>query len=372
MKCQQFFIKIKQNVENLSVFCYFFSMKKSFFVQILILSSVFAFFSCSRVKSSDSFTSMNTFMTIQVFSSSSKKGEEACQKVKEEILGLEKILSTTISESDLYKINHAEGKTLAVHAPVKEICDFSSEIYIKTGGLFNPSLYPLIHEWGFTTEQYKIPDDETISRLLSFTDFSKISFSPSDSGGLSFLLSLQPGMQLDFGAIAKGYAGDRALELLSGMGISSAIINLGGNVQALGKKSDGSLWRVGIKNPWGEKPVCSVSIDSKAVVTSGGYERFFTGEDGKRYIHIFDPRTGRPAQSDLESVTIICGKGIYADALSTSLFVMGKDRAVDFWRASGDFEFILLTKNQELVCSCSIKDFIEILYPFKEVIVAQL
>lgn len=107
------------------------------------------------------------------------------------------------------------------------------------------------------------------------------------------------------------------------------------------------------------------------MVTSGGYERFFVGEDGKRYIHIFDPNTGCPAESNLESVTIVCAKGVYADSLSTSLFVMGKERAIDFWKSAGDFDFVLITKERELVYSAGLSGTIKLIYPFEKVSVIE-
>ena len=169
-------------------------------------------------------------------------------------------------------------------------------------------------------------------------------------------------MQLDFGALGKGYAGDRTVQFLKDKGITSALLDFGGNIQALGTKPDGSLWTIGIKNPWNDESnssvICSLKISDKAVVTSGGYERFFIGTDGKKYIHIFDSKTGCPVQSDLESVSIVCPSGLYADALSTSLFVMGKNQAIAFWKQHQDFDFILLTKDKEMLYSEGLKNFL--------------
>ena len=183
-------------------------------------------------------------------------------------------------------------------------------------------------------------------------------------------------MQLDFGAVGKGYAGDRAAEILKKNGIKSAILDFGGNIQTIGNKPDGSAWTVGIKNPWaaaegGNAVACGVKIRDKAVITSGGYERFFIGEDGKKYIHIFDGKTGRPVENDLESVTIICEKGLYGDALSTSLFVMGKEKAVQFWKENRDFDFILITKKRELLCTKSIKDEMKIIFDFENISIVE-
>ena len=176
-------------------------------------------------------------------------------------------------------------------------------------------------------------------------------------------------IELDFGAVGKGFAADEAVLILKENGIKSALLDFGGNIQAFGKKPDGSLWKVGIKNPWDGQVACALSVESKAVVTSGGYERFFE-KDGERYIHIFDPATGHPSQSDLESVTIVCESGKYADALSTALFVMGKDKAIEWWKKQmaeksfPAFDFILITKSGGLIYSKGLSDFIEPIYQF--------
>jgi thiamine biosynthesis lipoprotein len=173
-------------------------------------------------------------------------------------------------------------------------------------------------------------------------------------------------MELDFGAIGKGYAADKAVEILKSNGIKSALLDFGGNIQAVGKKPDGSLWRVGIKNPWEGGAAAALSVESKAVVTSGGYERYFE-KDGVRYIHIFDPKTGCPSNSNLESVTIVCESGKYADALSTALFVMGKEVAIDFYKANTDFDFVLVTKERELIYSAGLSSFIKPLIEFSRI-----
>ena len=150
------------------------------------------------------------------------------------------------------------------------------------------------------------------------------------------------GLEIDLGGIAKGFTGDRVGEIFSRYNIQSGIISLGGNVQAYGTKTNGKPWRVAIQNPESSMEYLGVlDIQDKAVVTSGGYERFFE-EKGVRYHHIIDPRTGYPAESGLISATIVCDQGILADGLSTSLFIMGKDQAEKFWRESGlDFDYIL-------------------------------
>lgn len=306
---------------------------------------------------------MNTVMTIQAYGSKSK---EALTAVKKRVEELERTLSTTLVGSDIYTLNNSDGKPVAVHDDTAFLFDFTSGMYKATEEALNPALYPIIKAWGFTTGDYKVPSEEEIAELLTHTDFSAAHL--IQDGDVT-KLQLEKGMKLDFGAVGKGYAADEIVRILQEKGVKNALLDLGGNVQALGKKTDGSLWTVGVKNPWGGDAVCAVKIADKAVVTSGGYERFFTGDDGKTYIHIFDSKTGYPCEGDLESVTIVCEKGLYADALSTSLFVMGKEKATEWWGENGGFDFILITKDKELFYSAGLKDSIQVFYPFDAVYV---
>lgn len=312
--------------------------------------------SCKPAKTSESFKAMNTFMTVSVYASS-KNGKEACRLVKSRVEELENVLSTTLSTSDVHKLNVSKSLQTPVNDDLLALLEFSRKINEQTYGAFNPALYPVIREWGFTTEKYKVPDSARIESLLANTDFSKVCF---DKNGVQLL----PGMELDFGAVAKGYAGDSAIEILKSNDVNSALLDFGGNIQTLGRKPDGTLWRVGIKNPWSNGAAALLKVESKAVVTSGGYERFFEDSEGNRYIHIFDPKIGRPSQSDFESVTIICESGKIADALSTALFVMGKKDAIEWWKKHQNFDFILLTKERGLVYSSGLESVLEPLINF--------
>ena len=330
------------------------------------LACIFSFFSCKPQKNTESFNAMNTFMTIQAYGSKSK---EALSAVKNRVDELEKELSTTLIGSDIHTLNDSNGNAVSIHNDTAFLFNFTQGLYKATEGALNPALYPVISAWGFTTGDYMVPAESEIQELLLKTDFSKAQLIQNSD---TQKLKLEPGMKLDFGAVGKGYAGDEIVRILQQYGVKYALLDLGGNVQTLGTKPDGSLWTVGIKNPWGGDAVCSVKIANKAVVTSGGYERYFTGDDGKKYIHIFDSTTGHPCESDLESVSIVCEEGLYADALSTSLFVMGKDKSIEWWGENGGFDFILITKESELYYSSGLIDSIQVLYPFNAVYVVNL
>ena len=210
------------------------------------------------------------------------------------------------------------------------------------------TVYPVVRAWGFTTGNYRVPEAGELRELLDRVDYNRVSL----EGGT---LTLPAGTEIDLGAVAKGYAGDQVMASLKAQGVSSAIIELGGNVQALGSKPDGSPWRVAVHAPDGSGYAGVLEIRDQAVVTSGGYERYFE-EDGETYWHIIDPATGYPAKSGLASVTVVSESGVEADALSTSLFVMGRERAAEYWRAHGGFQCILISEDGSVAVTEGLED----------------
>lgn len=204
--------------------------------------------------------------------------------------------------------------------------------------------------WGFTTQQYRVPDPAELSTLLAHVDYTQVQLDGSTA-------AIPDDVQVDLGGIAKGYTSDRMMQIFSENGVTSGIISLGGNVQALGLKSDGSRWRVAVQDPENsEENFAVIEIKDEAVITSGGYQRYFE-EDGATYHHIIDPRTGYPADSGVISSTIISHDGTLADGLSTSLFIMGVDDALDYWRAHSDeFDAILMDENGTVYVTDGIAD----------------
>lgn len=352
------FAKIKNYGNN-------YRMKKIVF----FVFCLFIFVSCSQNSSFVAFESMNTFMTLKAYG---KNAAKANSKVKARICELEDFFSTTKPESDVYKINQADGDFEFFHKETACLALYAFEMAEKTGGALNLAVYPIVKAWGFTTGEYKIPSETEIRSILPYTDFTKIKiqevpFENAENSEKTFVIHKPAGAMIDFGAIAKGFAGDEAVKILKTCGVDSAILDLGGNIVAFGTKTDGAEWNVGIKNPWdAENPAAGLKVKNTNVVTSGGYERFFVGDDGKKYIHIFDGKTGFPVENELESVTVVCEKGVYADALSTALFVMGKEKAVDFWNKSRDFDMILITKDGKIFYTSGLKQKISVIYDFAE------
>lgn len=291
---------------------------------------------------------MDTYMTVTAFGS---HAQEAVDQAVAEINRLDTLLSTGSADSEVSKIN--QGLETNLSEDTTYLLSRSLELYDSTDHVFNIAVYPLMEAWGFTSGNYRVPDQSTLDDLLTYTDVSKINFNQK-AASVDFDME---GMKVDLGGIAKGYTSTRIMDIYKACGVTSGLVNLGGNVQVLGAKTDGGAWRIGIQDPQdSESYLGALSIVDKAVITSGGYERYFE-QDGKTYHHIIDPATGYPAENGLISVTIVSVDGTLADGLSTSLFIMGKDKAIDYWQAHSDeFDMILMDDARSLYVSEGIAD----------------
>lgn len=282
---------------------------------------------------SKSFFAMDTYMTITAYG---ENAESVLNQAEKKVSELEKLWSVTDESSEIYAVNHSGGDNVHVSPETAELLDFSLDISEMTDGALDCTIYPVLTEWGFTTGNYKIPTDEKIRELLGNTGYEKISLDGQN-------VTIPENMQIDLGAVGKGYTGDLIVGILQENGIDSALLDLGGNIQTVGTKPDGTDWKLGLKSPLDEGNFATLEISDCAVITSGGYERYFTGDDGETYWHILDSETGRPAHSGLVSVTVIGKEGRLCDALSTSFFVMGLDKATEIWKQHDDFEMILVS-----------------------------
>ena len=279
---------------------------------------------------------MDTVMELTIYGGTQDVISEACNRINH----LEALLSTTNETSEISQLNR--NGSAALSADTEALLRRGLALCKETEGALDLSVYPIVRAWGFTTGQHQVPSDETILSLLSNVDYTKIAL----DGGTA---TLPEGMEIDLGSIAKGYTGDLITAFFAENGITSALMNLGGNVQALGTRPDGSLWKVGVQDPSGDGYLGALEISDCAVITSGGYERYFTDESGNLYWHIMDPATGRPAHSGLVSVTIVGKEGVRCDALSTALFIQGETQAIEFWKSHGDFEMLLVTEDNRLL-----------------------
>lgn len=306
--------------------------------------------SVAKIADNDKFSSeifaMDTVMDITAYG---KDSEKAVLETEKEIYRLEKLFSTTDENSEIYKLN--KDKSAVLSDDTFNLIKRSIDFYHKTGEILDISIYPVVREWGFTTGEYKVPDNTVLEELKKHIDSDKIAINESTKA----VTLGDKDMLIDLGAVAKGYTSDKICTLMKNMGIKSAVVSLGGNVQTIGLKPDGSKWKIAVQNPFSDGGyAASLEISDCDVITSGAYERYFE-QNGKTYHHIMDPKTAAPADTDLASATIISKDAALADAYSTTLFIMGKDKAVDFWRKNkSDFDIILIGNDSNIYVSKNI------------------
>lgn len=327
----------------------------------LVLAFLLSLCSCGIRKqvpsASKEIFAMDTYMTITCYG---ENCEDAVNASVEEINRLDNLLSIGKETSEISKLNESGSAVLSDDSitMIKEAID----VYQKTNGAFDITVYPLMVAWGFTTQDFTVPEESTIQELLSYMGCDKLQLNEEKK---TLVLGKHQG--IDLGGIAKGYASDQLIEIFKKYDLAAGLISLGGNVQTYKTNTDGSRWRCGITNPAdpeGTDYLGILNLEDQAAVTSGAYQRNFTDEKtGKTYHHIIDPATGYSADSGLTSVTIICPKGIVADALSTSFYVMGLEKATEYWHTYGaedHFEFVVQTEDGTVYATSGIADQFEV------------
>lgn len=311
----------------------------------LLLLSGCASGSEADVSDSVTLNSMDTIMKLTVYG---KNREIALKAGEKEILRLNDLLSIGNADSEICTLNRNGSGTLSADAKV--LIEGALELYDSTNGAFDITVYPLTALWGFPSKDYRVPSQAEIDALLPCINAGLLKYDAKTSS-----LTLSENQSIDLGGIAKGYTSQRLMEIFKKCGATSAIVSLGGNIQCLGKKPDGSAWRVGIQDPWKRNGgiAAVVEVIDEAVITSGGYERYFEDpETGHIYRHILDTKTGYPAESGLASVSIVSDSGTMADGLSTALYVMGLEKAGKYWREHCDeFQVILISDDGTLTVS---------------------
>lgn len=311
---------------------------------------------CSPKSESCEFFAMDTYMTI---TASGGDVTEALQEAQQAVFAMERRLSATDGKSEIARLN--AGEVSALSEDTASLLSRALSLAEDCSGAFDPTVRPLMELWGFTGEEYRVPPAEEIDAAKALADWEKVRLDGTE-------VVLGPGQKLDLGGIAKGWASEAVCDILRSHGVKSALLYLGGSVQTLGTKPDGSLWRVGVQNPDGSDNHLGVlSVGECAVVSSGGYQRYFEA-NGVRYHHILDPETGHPAQSGLAGVTVVCADAVMADAYSTALYVMGPEAALDFWReGGGSFDLVLCTDGGELYVTEGLESAFRSDRPFKVV-----
>ncbi len=295
---------------------------------------------------------MDTHMTLTAYGDAA---QDAVSEASDRLYRLDRDLSASDESSQIYALNHR----LSDHVSGDTAAVLSASVRLAglTENYFDISVYPLVCAWGFPTKEYRVPSGEEIGSLLSHTGMDGISFDET-TGTVTFA---DERMMIDTGAVAKGYASDVVAGIFREYGISSGLISLGGNICAFGSKTDGSDWNIAVQDPFRPSDPDAyagiVSCSDTFLITSGSYQRYFT-EDGKRYCHIIDPFTGYPADNGLMSVTVVSSSGTEGDALSTALYVMGLEKASEFWKNcdEADFEAIFVTDDRKVYVTEGIAD----------------
>lgn len=300
---------------------------------------------------------MGTLVHISVSGGRQSELNAAVSEAAAEITRLEKLFSSRLSDSEISKINAnpalAGGHTIS--AETYELLSLALRVAEETNGAFDPTVGAAVALWGIGTESARIPADAEIEKVLQTIDWRKVRLwreeaSDEQSTGV-YKASAGEGQMLDLGGIAKGFAADRAVDILRSRGVKSALLDLGGDLTVAGESPKGRPWRLGLQHPDEARGnyFAVVTAADAALVTSGTYERFFE-QDGVRYHHILDPVCGYPSRSDLKSVSVIMKNGggeensARSDALSTALFVMGMEKARAFLERHGEVQAVLVTE----------------------------
>ena len=287
------------------------------------------------------FFAMDTFMSITAYGESEQVVQDTAVQLEQRINALEPALSRTREDSDLYRLNHADGAVCEVSEDTYAAIEAAVQFAEWTGGAFDPTMAPLTDLWGINTDNAHVPAQAEIDAALTHVGYQNIELLGNNQ------VRLLNGAQLDLGGIGKGFATDAAAAMLDGT--QGVLATLGGNIGAYGENPnrDSGNWVVGIADPDDNAAfIATVEVRGLSVVTSGDYERYFE-QDGKRYHHIFDPVTGYPADSGLRSVTVIDESSTRADALTTALFVMGLEEGMAFC-GQNDIAAVFVTADKQV------------------------
>ena len=302
---------------------------------------------------------MSTMVEVTVFGR-----ERDCQQAVEQAFGeirrIDGLMNAYSDDSEISRINRAAGKSaVQVSADTLKVINEALRFARLTDGAMDITVAPLVKLWGFGDDESRIPSDDELQGKLSLVDYRQV-FVDEDSSTVKLGW---PGMQIDVSGIAKGYAVDKAIQVLRDAGIKRALVNAGGDIYALGSPADKRGWRVGIRHPRQDSDLLGIlELEDKAVATSGDYENFFQ-VDGKRYCHIINSTTGRPVEG-IASATIVAGTTAEADALATAIFPLGAEDGMRLIEAIEGVDGIIVAEeeegNLEILVSSGMKDRVQL------------
>lgn len=340
-------------------------MKKSTYKIILFLIGVMLLVGCSdEVQSSEPLARteflMDTVMTVRIYD---KQKEKTLDKVFDRLKEIEQRMSITIETSDVNKINNNAGtEAVKVNEDTYFVLETAKDYANRSNGAYDPTIAPLVDLWNiksdeFYTERESLPTDDEINLAKSYINYDDMELLEDNK-----VLLKNKNMSINLGSIVKGYAADEVKRILAENGVTSAIIDLGGNIYAMGSKIDGSTWNIGLQDPFQATGVNFglVKVSDKSIVTSGDYERYIVHND-KKYHHILDQNTGYPVENEVTGITIISDKSIDGDALSTTLFVLGVEEGLKFVEEIEGIDVVFITKDKSVYATENIKSSLIIL-----------
>jgi FAD:protein FMN transferase len=265
--------------------------------------------------------------------------------------------SAAYKASDVCLINENAGiRPVRVHREIIDMLLLAKRFHTLSGGAFDVTIGPVMDLWGFAGENPKVPSPGKIPETLSLVDDGSLLVNEKDET----VFLARKGMKLDLGAVAKGYASESAVRILKERGVARALIDAGGNIRAIGRKSGASPWKIGVKDPREEGGIIAIiPLEDGAAVTSGDYYRYFES-GGKRYHHILDPRSGYPASANM-SVTVVTKDAGAADCLSTVFFVLGPERSIELAERMKGVDLFIVTTDRRILHTRNLRGRVEVM-----------
>lgn len=289
---------------------------------------------------------MGSPILLKLFDDNPTLARHVFQLIKQQ----ENLFTVNRAESEVMSVNHAAGHhPVIVSEAVFALISVAHAVSLLPDSAFNFTIGPIVKRWKIGFQGRAVPPAPEIASLLKLTDPHQVVLNPADRS----VFLQQRGMEIDLGAIAKGYIADRVQAFLRQQGVQQALINLGGNVQTLGSPPhEPQGWGIGLKKPFGrdDELLGVLQVQGKSVVTSGIYERYFE-LDGRCWHHIFDPQTGYPLDNELLSVTVISDRSIDGDIYTTLLFGMGVEQGLAYLADQPDIDAVFVTRDRQIICS---------------------
>lgn len=289
---------------------------------------------------------MGSPILLKLFDDNPTLARHVFQLIKQQ----ENLFTVNRAESEVMSINHAAGHhPVIVSEAVFALINVAHAVSVLPDSAFNFTIGPVVKRWKIGFQGRAVPPALEIASLLKLTDPHQVVLNPADRS----VFLQQPGMEIDLGAIAKGYIADRVQAFLRQQGVQQALINLGGNVQTLGSPPhEPQGWGIGLKKPFGrdDELLGVLQVQGKSVVTSGIYERYFE-LDGRCWHHIFDPQTGYPLDNELLSVTVISDRSVDGDIYTTLLYGLGVEQGLAYLADQPDIDAVFVTRDRQIICS---------------------